>query len=485
MEKVSVIIPSRNELYLDKTVDSLIKNAKEEVEIIVVLDGYEKKPDLPKGVKTIWRKKSKGMRNSVNEGVKKATGKYIMKCDAHCAFDEGYDVKLKKSCKDNWVVVPRRYAIDKNTWGQHKEGIYYDFQYISHPKDPNYTFKGVDWPGYSSRVPKDQQIVDLMTSQGSCWFMHKSFFEKIGGLDEENYGTMGAEAQEVCLKTYQAGGRYVLNRGTWYAHKKKRVGKRGNDRGYKKPGNEWKKSRKYAIDYWVRGEGRPTLDKVLKMFKPVPGWNTKWETVETERFILDRFKLNQGTEKWPRVIKDLNREGLIELWRDLGYKIGAEVGVQYGEFSKAILKGIPGSKMYLVDPYYDYAGSKNHNGRHPEIKDVAHKTLRKYNGIWIQEKSETAFNKIIDKSLDFVYIDGNHDYDFVMLDILLWQRKVRRGGMVCGHDYQTDKNPKTRHVKVAVDNYTSLHQISPVYLTDIKNQKTPADRHASWFWVKS
>ena len=269
MEKVSIIVPSRNELYLDKTVDNLLKNAREKIEIIVVLDGYEKKPVLPKGVKTVWRKKPKGMRNAINTGAKKATGKYLMKCDAHCAFDEGYDVKLK-GCKENWVVVPRRYAIDKNDWGKHKNpDYYYDFQYISHPKDPDYQFKGVDWPEYGMRAKGG--LVDLMTSQGSCWLMHKTWFDKIGGLDEKNYGTMGAEAQEVCLKTWLSGGRYVLNRKTWYAHKKKRVGKRGNDRGYRKPRDEWKKSRKYIIKKYA---GDPAFKELVEKFKPVPGWHT-------------------------------------------------------------------------------------------------------------------------------------------------------------------------------------------------------------------
>ena len=55
-----------------------------------------------------------------------------------------------------------------------------------------------------------EKIVDLMTTQGSCWFMHKEFFDFIGGEDEDNYGTMGAEAQEICLKTWLSGGRFVL-----------------------------------------------------------------------------------------------------------------------------------------------------------------------------------------------------------------------------------------------------------------------------------
>jgi hypothetical protein len=56
------------------------------------------------------------MRSAINTAAEVATGKYLMKCDAHCCFDQGFDVKLKKDCEPDWTVVPRRYAIDKDKW---------------------------------------------------------------------------------------------------------------------------------------------------------------------------------------------------------------------------------------------------------------------------------------------------------------------------------------------------------------------------------
>ena len=106
------------------------------------------------------------------------------------------------------------------------------------------------------------------------------------------------------------------------------------------------------------------------------------------------------------------------------------------------------------------------------------------NAVWIEEKSELAFNKIPDDSLDFVYIDGNHRYDYVMLDIILWSRKVRKGGMVSGHDYNTKNLNSKREIRIAVDDYVDYHKMAPWYLTDIKALKVTADRHASWLWIK-
>lgn len=490
MDKLSVVIPSRNEEYLNHTVKNILERAKGEIEVIVVLDGAPATPPLPKDprIKSIYRKEAKGMRNAINTGVAIATGKYLLKCDAHCAFDNSFDIKLIKDLQPDWTMVPRRHAIDKNKWTRHpNKNLCYDFQYIGHPtKESSYAFKGIDWPEYGVRV-KGQKIVDLMTSQGSCWIMYKKRFEELGGLDEENYGTMGAEAQEVCLKSWLSGGRYVLNRNTWYAHKKKRVGKNKNDRGYKKPRREWNKSRRYAKECWLNNKWPKQtrrLEWLINKFKPIPGWHIRMEKVRTDRYIQERYKLNYATNEYPRVLEGVNREGLVDLWKGLGYKVGCEVGVSKGYFSSMMFRNIPNLKMYLVDPYRDYKGGKKYARKHPEGKKMAKEAMKGYNAIWMEEMSETAFNKIPDRSLDFVYIDGNHKYDWVMLDIIVWRRKVRPGGMVSGHDYCTKGRRDTREIKKAVDDYARIHKIAPWYLTDVKPIKHRSDKHASWFWIK-
>jgi len=122
----------------------------------------------------------------------------------------------------------------------------------------------------------------------------------------------------------------------------------------------------------------------------------KWSSAESNRYILDKFKLNHGTGGSPCKIKGLNRDGLVDLWKGLGYKVGAEVGVDMGVFSNLMFKGIPGLKMYLVDPYAPYKDNARHVKRSPEAKSIAHKAMKGRNVVWIGEMSETAFNKIKD-----------------------------------------------------------------------------------------
>src|SRR3990167_6732652 len=116
---VSVIVPSRNEKYLYKTIQDLMAKAKGSIQIIAVLDGYWPNiEEIINGPKVIYLhfSKTRGMRNAINSAVAIAQGDYILKCDAHCMFDEGYDVKLQADCEDNWIVIPRRYALDPEKW---------------------------------------------------------------------------------------------------------------------------------------------------------------------------------------------------------------------------------------------------------------------------------------------------------------------------------------------------------------------------------
>ena len=65
----------------------------------------------------------------------------------------------------------------------------------------------------------------------------------------------------------------------------------------------------------------------------------------------------------------------------------------------------------------------------------ARKKLRKYSGkiIWIKDTSDNALSKVPD-NVDFVYIDGNHEYEYVKRDMVNYFKKINDGGMLAGHD---------------------------------------------------
>jgi len=212
VEDISIIIPSRNELFLKETILDIRAKFEGSYEIIVILDGGGEEP--LEGVRYIHNPKARGMRTAINQGVKAAKGKYIMKLDAHCLLDKGLDEKLKKVHKNNWVQTPRRKRFDANTWKLTD----------TDKPDIDYMFVGSGFRGHKdndkNRDPNLRKKIldDTEVFQGSCYFMTKAFFNQLGLLDDKNFGKLGSEALEISLKCRHAGGRVIVNKSTWYAH---------------------------------------------------------------------------------------------------------------------------------------------------------------------------------------------------------------------------------------------------------------------------
>jgi len=293
--KLSVIIPSRSPQYLNQTINDLLTKAEGDVEVIVVLDGIWNDIVEDKRVTYIHHgtvHNNIGMREGINRGVAISKGKWIMKIDEHCLLDQGYDVKLEKDCEDNWVVVPRRYRLDVDNWKvleDNRPPI--DYMFIDYPYktkgDVTDGLHGAKWDEmYHKR--KDVMIDDLMTCQGSCYFMTRKHWDNtIKRMDDENYGPFTMEAQEITNKTWLSGGRCIVNKNTWYAHLHK--GTRGKGYGfsteqYKQFSKDKEKGRVYAINYWLSTKDfKYDFGWLIDKFMPLPNWPTNWrETIKED-----------------------------------------------------------------------------------------------------------------------------------------------------------------------------------------------------------
>lgn len=288
---LSVIIPSRVEAYLQKTIDELLSKAEGEIEIIVVLDGYW--PVVP--VKADPRvtvvhhgmqHDSFGMRTGINTGMSLAKGTHVMKIDEHCVVDQGFDVKLRADCEGNWMVIPRRYRLDATNWSIVEDGRPpVDYNYVTYPylriNDPACGLHGAEW-----KRPERAEILidDTVTCQGSCYFTTKKWwFEKIAPMDTVLYGQFINEAQEISFKTWLGGGRVVVNKKTWYAHLHK--GKEGKGYGfsnaqYRTHQAERNRGRKACIDFWVNNKWdkrERDWEWLVNYFNPMPTWGEQWK----------------------------------------------------------------------------------------------------------------------------------------------------------------------------------------------------------------
>ena len=87
-----------------------------------------------------------------------------------------------------------------------------------------------------------------MSSQGSCWFMKRSYYDYLKLMDEENYGTFAKEFQEIGLKAWLSGGRVVVNKNCFYAHWHKE-----ESRGYSLSKEESQKAEEYVKKWRDKG----------------------------------------------------------------------------------------------------------------------------------------------------------------------------------------------------------------------------------------
>ena len=197
--------------------------------------------------------------------------------------------------------------------------------------------------------------------------------------------------------------------------------------------------------------------------------------------IIDGLKL----DGWQVEIPDCVRTDLPEFFKEMGFKVGAEIGVFTGLFSEVLCRA--GLKVYSIDPwiiYPEFYGPFGNQERQEKYYEKTKKRLAPYDCVIIRKTSMEAVKDFEDGSLDFVYIDGSHDFMHVTEDIWEWSKKVKKGGIISGHDYynkDTGDVPAHVHVKYVLDSYTKAYKIPKWYIIGKENKST-SDRDRSWFW---
>jgi len=190
-----------------------------------------------------------------------------------------------------------------------------------------------------------------------------------------------------------------------------------------------------------------------------------------DKLIWEKFRVKRHDTLPYRGWANFTRISLAELFNDAGYKTGAEIGVAKGIYSEILCQKIKDLKLYSIDPWeaYNYNSQKLCDDRYLEAKN----RLDPYNVELIKKTSMSASFDFENDSLDFIYLDGCHNFDYIMNDLIMWVPKVKVGGIVAGHDYYDFYQAG---VIDAVKAYTSNHNIFQWYVT---REKEP-----SFFWVK-
>lgn len=179
------------------------------------------------------------------------------------------------------------------------------------------------------------------------------------------------------------------------------------------------------------------------------------------------FNFRGGRNNLPWVARRGTRDHLAQFFGHAGLIVGVEVGTQRGIWARALCDANPALHLTCVDPWRAYGAH-----RQSEQDGFYQTTVDRLAGcnVTIQRLcSLDAAPMTADASLDFVYIDGAHDFDNAMADILAWTPKVKPGGIVAVHDFHmTD-------VRCAVEAYARCHGL----LWYVTHELCPTA-----FWVK-
>lgn len=324
MYDLSVVIPARSEQFLSLTVEDILKQKRGKTEVIVGLDGEWADPPLNDhpDLTILYYGKSIGQRAITNQCVKLSHAKYIMKIDAHCRVDEGFDVKMMSEMKDNYTMIPVMYNLHAFDWvcdtcgnrtyqsptpekcfkpecsGKPKREMIWKPRLSR--KSEFYRFDTTLHFQYHSarkkQVDPNETLVETFSAQGSCFMLTRKKYWELNICDE-THGSWGQQGTEIACKTWLSGGRLVTNRKTWYSHMFRT---QGGDFGFPYPqsGRQVENARRYSRKLFIDN----TWDKqiyplswLIEKFKPLPEWHE-----EAGKAVLDEVN-RKGEEFYKRM----------------------------------------------------------------------------------------------------------------------------------------------------------------------------------------
>lgn len=394
MRDLSVIIPARNEEFLKRTVDDALAKSEADTEVIVVSDGDWPLEPLDDDPRIIIVKTSEpiGQRAAINVAARISTAKFIMKLDAHCILDQGYDRKLMADCEYDWTVIPRMYNLHAfnwrclkcgNTWYQSPTPRYCCSDpdgKVKNEKCDNRTefvrdmvwqrresrkndFMRFDadlhfqyWGEYKHRPEAQGDIAETMSLVGACFFMHRQRYWDLDGSDE-GHGSWGQQGTEIACKTWLSGGRLVVNKKTWFAHLFRT---QGGDFGFPYPNSESaiEKARQHSKKLWRENKWPKAihdLDWLIEKFKPVPGWNipekqpklTKGIVFYTDNLVDEKI----GSMVRKQLLKCMKPKHIVSVsLKPLDFGTNIVMNGEHGYLTMAyqILAGLEASKADVI-----------------------------------------------------------------------------------------------------------------------------------------
>lgn len=210
----------------------------------------------------------------------------------------------------------------------------------------------------------------------------------------------------------------------------------------------------------------------------------------TLAYIAKKFELDLNQRSPIEIIK-INRTIMAQTLAELGFTVGAEIGVADGTHAEILCKNNPDLKLYCVDVWDNYPGYPEYVQKIHKYYRIAKERLANYNCVMVKKLSMDALKDFDDLSLDFVYIDGAHDFFNVAMDVCAWGLKVKVGGIIFGHDYKRRSPPSHSsvvHVKDVMQAFTYSNKIRPWFVLGQQGNHPDGmykEGTQSWMYVKT
>lgn len=309
-KQLSVIVVGCNEQFMRNTVEDVLDHSKGDTEVIAVCDGYWPDPPLEDHPRlhVMHFTESVGQRAATNAGAKLSRAKYIMKMDAHCAADDGFDLKLIEDMQPEWTMVPSMHRLHVFDWActDCGERVYQGTKpaqcaecscpefYMHMVWEPRWQFDATVawrfdrnmhfqyWRKYHRRPEVQEEakggFIETMSCIGCCFLMERDRFWDLGGMDER-HGSYGQFGTELACKSWLSGGKMVTSLKTWVGHLF-RTGNfsRNGESSWPYPISQRQidAARKYSRELWLKDKWRRAtrkLEWLVDHFKPVPDWH--------------------------------------------------------------------------------------------------------------------------------------------------------------------------------------------------------------------
>lgn len=299
-------------MFLARTIQDILENIEADTEVIAVMDGSWANPPVPQHerVNVIYVPEPIGQRAAQNLAAKLSKAKYVMKVDAHCSFDKGFDRKMIEGFKktgDDVTAVP----IMRNLWAfswkcyhcgwkkyqgptpdkcpqcGERHHLKRKMMWIgkSNPQSVSYCFDAEPHFQYFGEYTKRPEYLEqlktgfteTMSLQGSCWMCTREKYWELD-LGGEELGNWGGQGIQIACATWLSGGRVLVNHNTWYSHLFRTA---GGDFGFPWSGikgQSTEQTKKNVRDlFWNKKHPKQIypVSWLVKKFWPVKGWNEK------------------------------------------------------------------------------------------------------------------------------------------------------------------------------------------------------------------